>query len=293
MENNSFFDVIVVGGSYAGLAAAMALGRALKTVLVIDSGLPCNRQTPRSHNFLTRDGSAPSEIASVALEQVRRYDTVHFLADLALEGRKVSDGFEIITASGLSFMGSRLVFATGIWDLLPDIRGISECWGISVLHCPFCHGYEVRNEQTAVIGNGAPAHGLASLISNWSRDLTVFTNGPSTLPPGDFEVVDKEIGCLVHKEGRVEEVIFKDLSEAPVRAIYIRPPFEQHCNIPETLGCVLTDEGYLKVDGSLETTVPGVYACGDNASRMRTVANAVAMGTAVGITISREMILHI
>jgi len=297
---NTFFDVIVVGGSYSGLAAAMALGRALKTVLVIDSGLPCNRQTPHSHNFLTQDGSTPKEITANAKKQVRQYDTVAFLDDIATKGNKVQNGFEILTASGRTFFGVKLIFATGIRDILPDIEGLSACWGISALHCPYCHGYEVRNERTGIIGNGEQAFELARLISNWTEDLTLFTNGISTLTSQQelelqhhrIRIVKKEIEYLDHSSGFVQNIVFKDQSKEPVKAIYLRPPFEQHSDIPEMMGCELTEDRYLKIDAFQETTVPGVYAVGDNASRLRTVANAVSMGTAAGIIVSRKMIFE-
>ena len=297
---NTFFDVIVVGGSYSGLAAAMALGRALKTVLVIDSGLPCNRQTPHSHNFLTQDGSTPKEITANAKKQIRQYDTVAFLDDIATKGNKVQNGFEILTASGRTFFGVKLIFATGIRDILPDIEGLSACWGISALHCPYCHGYEVRNERTGIIGNREQAFELASLISNWTEDLTLFTNGISTLTSQQelelqhhrIRIVKKEIEYLDHSSGFVQNIVFKDQSKEPVKAIYLRPLFEQHSDIPEMMGCELTEDRYLKIDAFQETTVPGVYAVGDNASRLRTVANAVSMGTAAGIIVSRKMIFE-
>src|SRR5215210_2082005 len=154
MTDNKHFDVIIVGGSYSGLAAGMALGRALRKVLIIDDGKPCNRQTPFSHNFLTNDGNSPTEIAALANLQVRRYETVKFFEGLATSGIKTENGFEIQVASGETFAAKTLIFATGIIDVLPDIDGLAACWGISVIHCPFCHGYEVRNEKTGILGNG-------------------------------------------------------------------------------------------------------------------------------------------
>lgn len=300
MKKNSVFDVIIIGGSYSGLAAAMALGRALKNVLVIDSGLPCNRQTPHSHNFLTQDGQTPKEIAAIAKQQVAVYDTVSFVAGKAVSGEKTANGFSIQTESGEIWQGSQLIFATGIRDVLPAIKGIAESWGISVLHCPYCHGYEVRNRKTGIIGNGEVAFEQAKLIANWTKELTVFTNGAATftgiqrekLIQHGISIEEKELAALEHTNGQVQNVVFEDHSKKAVDALYIRSPFEQHCNIPEMLGCELTEEGYLKTDASLETTVSGIYACGDNASRMRTVANAVATGTAVGMGLSRKMIME-
>ena len=300
MIGNNTFDVIIVGGSYSGLAAGMALGRALKKVLIIDNGKPCNRQTPFSHNFLTNDGKSPTEIAALANLQVRRYETDKFFNGLATSGIKTINGFEIKVASGETFATKKLIFATGIRDIMSDIDGFAACWGVSVLHCPYCHGYEVRNEVTGLLGNGEFGFDLARLISNWTNNLTLFTNGTSTLTVEQaeklakhgIEIVEKEIERLEHFNGHLQNIIFRDGAKSSINAIYAPTPFEQHCIIPESLGCELSDEGYIKIDSFQETTVKGVYACGDNVTRMRTVANAVAMGTTVGITVSKKMILE-
>ncbi|HEX2627711.1 MAG TPA: FAD-dependent oxidoreductase, partial [Chitinophagaceae bacterium] len=135
------FDVIIIGGSYSGLAAALALGRALKKVLVIDSGQPCNSPTPHSHNFITQDGKTPKEISTLARKQVEKYNTVKFIEGLAISGTKTVTGFEIQTDSTKIFEAKKLIFATGIKDIMPSIKGHAECWGISIIHCPYCHGY--------------------------------------------------------------------------------------------------------------------------------------------------------
>jgi thioredoxin reductase len=294
------YDIIIVGGSYSGLAAGMALGRALKRVLIIDSGLPCNRQTPYSHNFLTRDGEKPAEIAAIGLEQVLKYDTVSFTGGLAVSGRRVEDGFEIVIESGERFFAGRLIFATGIRDITPAIEGVSECWGISVIHCPYCHGYEVRNEKTGILANGDDGFEMSTLISNWTLDLTVYTNGASLfggeqrarLSAHGIVVDERVIVRLEHVSGQLRSVVFEDGSQDPVTAMYVRSPFEQHCKISADLGCELTPEGYLKVDMMQETSIPGVFACGDNTSRMRTVAHAVSSGTMAGVAASRKIIFE-
>jgi thioredoxin reductase len=300
MTDQKDFDVILIGGSYSGLAAAMALGRALKRVLVIDSGEPCNRQTPHSHNFLTHDGKTPKEISILAREQVQKYDTIKFFNGLATKGAKTENGFSIQTASGDTFTARKLIFATGIRDIMPDMNGFAECWGISVLHCPYCHGYEVRNEPTGILGNGEYGFEFSVLISNWTKELTLFTNGKSTLTSEQTEslsihhidIVEKEFETLEHISGQLQRIIFKDGTVSIIKAVYTRPPFEQHCSIPESLGCELTQDGYIKIDASQKTTVYGVYACGDNTTRIRTVANAVAMGTTAGMIVNKEIIFE-
>lgn len=292
------YDVIIVGGSYAGLAAAMAFGRAMRKVLVIDDGKPCNRQTPHSHNFLTNDGKTPAELLAVAKLQLERYETIQIMNGLAIQGSKIVNGFQIETDRGERFAAVKLIFATGIKDLFPTIEGLAACWGISVIHCPYCHGYEVRHEKTGILGNGDMAFDFSALISNWTKDITLFTNGPATFSVGQQErlkqhnipVIEKEIAVLEHHDGILSRIIFKDGSTFTLMVLYAPGPFEQHCKIPEALGCAITAEGYIQIDPTQETTVPGIYAIGDNAAKMRTVANAVAMGTSAGIMISKKMI---
>ncbi len=300
MNENNNFDVIIIGGSYSGLSAAMALGRALKRVLIIDSGKPCNSQTPHSHNFITQDGKTPKEIMMLAKQQVERYNTVEFFSGLAIKGVKKDKGFEIQTESGELFLSKKLIFATGVKDLMSDINGYSECWGISVLHCPYCHGYEVKNEKTGILGNGDYGFEFSSLITNWTKDLTLFTNGKSTLSAEQtiklkdhhIKIVETEINRFDHADGHVQNVILKDGTTFPMKAMYANSLFEQQSPIPKTLGCELTDDGYIKTDTFQKTSVKGIFACGDNTTRMRTVSNAVAMGTKAGMTSSKEIILE-
>jgi len=298
MKDRRDFDVIIIGGSYSGLSAGMALGRALRHVLIIDSGKPCNIQTPHSHNFITNDGKTPKEIAALAKAQVEKYDTVSFFSGLANGGARTENGFEIQTSSGEIFRAKKLIFASGIKDIMADIEGYAECWGISVLHCPYCHGYEVRNLRTGILGNGDYAFEFSNFISNWTKDLTLFTNGKSTLSSSqrekiekhDIKIVEKEIEKLEHTDGFILNIIFKDGTKSPLKALYARAPFKQHCSIPESLGCEMTDLGYIKTDSFQKTTVHGVYACGDNSSRLRTVSYAVSTGTIAGMMVNKEII---
>lgn len=297
MKNKTIFDVIIVGGSYSGLAAAMALGRSLRNVLIIDSEKPCNSQTPHSHNFLTQDGKTPKEISEIARLQVQKYNTINFKKGIAVRASKEDFGFAVKTDFDEIFNAKKLIFATGLKDIFPTMEGFSECWGISILHCPYCHGYEVRNEETGIISNGEIGFEFARLISNWTKTLTIFTNGRSTftkdqtekLSRKSIQINEKEIVKVNHSEGKVESLEFADNSKVKVKAIYARPNFEQHCKIPEDLGCEITEQGLLKVDAFQKTTVKNVYACGDN-SAMRSLAVAVSTGTMAGVVVNKELI---
>ena len=170
----SQFEVIIIGVSYAGLSAAMSLGRAMRNVLVIDSGLPCNRQTPLSHNVITLDGEKPADIAAKAREQVLQYPTVQLINDVAVNGRKTDRGFEIGTRSGKIYEAEKLIFAAGVKDLMPDIPGFAECWGVSVIHCPYCHGWEVRDRRLGVLAMSAFGLHQVQMVRQWSEDVVLF-----------------------------------------------------------------------------------------------------------------------
>ncbi len=296
MTNNHDFEVIIIGGSYAGLSAAMALGRALRKVLIIDSGKPCNRQTPHSHNFITQDGQTPGAIARKAKEQVLKYSTINYINGIAVNGQKTANGFAITTQTGDIFTSQKILFATGLKDIMPSIPGFADCWGISVIHCPYCHGYEVSHQKTGIIANGEAAFHYAQLISNWTKDLTIFTNGISTLTPQQTETISKhnipvietEIDFLDHENGHLRQIVLKDNTRFPLKAVYSKPVFEQHCRIPEELGCALTEQGLLKVDNFQKTTVDHIYACGDNCSN-RAVSVAVATGSMAGAALNNKL----
>ncbi|KAF2509078.1 NAD(P)/FAD-dependent oxidoreductase [Flavobacterium foetidum] len=296
--NSNNFEVIIIGGSYSGLSAAMSLGRSLRRILVIDSGRPCNRQTPHSHNFITHDGEKPAAISAKAKLQVELYPSVQFYNGLALKALKIGQGFEITTESGEIFTCRKILFATGVKDLLPEIKGFADCWGISVLHCPYCHGYEVKNEKTAIIANGEMAFEYAKLISNWTKDLRLCTNGKSeltleqteTLHNHGVQIFEQEIDFLEHDEGYISNIVFKNGEKVGVKAVYARPPFEQHCPIPEALGCELNEQSLVKVDAMQKTNVTGVFASGDCTTPMRSVAIAVSTGSFAGAVINKELI---
>lgn len=298
MDQTGILDVLIIGGSYAGLSAAMALGRSMRKVLIIDSGRPCNRQTPHSHNFITRDGETPAAIAAIAKEQVLQYPTVSWLDGKATAAVKKEFYFEVETASGAVYWSRKILFATGIRDIMPEMEGFAESWGISVLHCPYCHGYEIRHRKLGIIGNGDMGFHLASLIHNWSRDLTIFTNGAADFSPEqlakikshNIEIEEGVLDKLEHKNGYLAAVLLKEGSRHTKDALFARVPFAQHSTLPVALGCATDEQGYIKTDEFKKTSVAGVFAAGDNTTMMRAVSNAVAAGAMAGSMINKELI---
>ncbi|GEM69556.1 thioredoxin reductase [Sphingobacterium mizutaii NBRC 14946 = DSM 11724] len=294
MELKPLYDVIIIGGSYAGLSAAMALGRSLKNTLIIDNGIPCNRQTPHSHNFITQDGEKPKVIAERAREQVAQYKSIEFLNAKAIKGKKLEGKFEIQTEEGDKIFAKKLIFATGIKDLLPEIKGFTACWGISVIHCPYCHGYEFKGKKTAIMIDNEKAFHIAQLVNNLTDNITILTSGKTyfsdvqlqKLKDHHIDIIDKEVLEIVHHLGNINAVTFTDGSQVPFDAIYASVPFIQHSQIPQELGCELNEQGYIKTDSFQMTNIEGVFACGDNTSPMRSVANAVAAGNLTGAMVN-------
>jgi len=294
---NTNFDVIIIGGSYSGLSAAMALGRSRRSVLIIDSGKPCNRFTPHSQNFITHDGDKPAEIAAKAREQVLAYPTVTLIEALAVNALKDSSIFAITTQKGQTYTALKLLFATGVKDDLPDIKGLTDCWGVSAIHCPYCHGYEYRDKATGILGNGDAAYHYALLVSNLTNTLSIYTNGPKNFTPEQLEklnvnniiIYESPVQLVNHDNGYIDSVVLEDNTIPVLSALYVRPQSTQHCTIPQDLGCSLNEQGYITTDMMQKTTIPGIFASGDCCTPMRSVSNAVAQGGMAGAAINAEL----
>ena len=296
-QKQSVYDVIIIGGSYAGLSAAMTLGRSMREVLVIDGGKPCNRFTPHSHNFLTQDGEMPADISAKALEQVKQYDTVSFHQGLALSAHEESNGFSVEVEGGLNFFGKRLILSMGIKDLLPNLSGFKECWGKSVIHCPYCHGYEFRGQKTGIWAGLDHAYHLAMLVNNLTTELSIFVQGEGNFDEGQMEklekhgiqVIESELESISHNGGQITAVETANGVRIALDALYASVPFMLNSDIPKTLGCAITETGHIEVDTMQITNIPGVYACGDCTTPMRSVAKAVAGGNFAGAVANMEL----
>ncbi|AQG77883.1 NAD(P)/FAD-dependent oxidoreductase [Spirosoma montaniterrae] len=291
-------DVLIIGGSYAGLSAALTLARSLRQVLVIDAGQPCNRQTPHSHNFITHDGTPPALIADRAREQVLAYPTVSFVHDFATEAARINSGFVVTTQSGRQYKARKVLLATGVVDQLPVIDGLAECWGISALHCPYCHGYEVAGQRIGVLANGDLAVEMVRLIQQWSKQVTLFTNGPATFSQEqktlfqqlNVPVAESPVLAVVHQEGQVQHLQLADGSAQAVDALFVRPVVAHRNPLAEQLGCESNDMKLIQANEFGQTNVPGLYVAGDNSFPLRAVSVAVANGMKAGSFVNRELI---
>ncbi|WP_338870212.1 NAD(P)/FAD-dependent oxidoreductase [Spirosoma sp. SC4-14] len=292
------YEVIIVGGSAAGLSAALLLGRSLRRLLVIDNGKPANRQTPHSHSFLTRDGISPTELNTIAREQALAYPTVRLIDDTAVTATQHATGFSVTTETGNTYRADRIVLATGLKDELWPIPGFAECWGISVLHCPYCHGYEVHGQALGILANGDAAFEMSRLIYHWSPRLTLFTNGPSTLSveqaeklqKHQIEIIETPITEIPHQNGQLSGLLLADQTHYPLTALFSRPPIVQASDLARQLGCVHNELGFVQVDDFGRTSIPGVFAAGDTHTMMRQVVVAAANGLRTAAMINKELI---
>ncbi len=292
------YDIVIVGGSFAGLAAATQIARARRRVLVIDAGLPRNRFAEHSHGFLGQDGRTPAEILANARRQLLAYPTAKIVDGEATNAEATDSGFRVGTGSGQTFEASRLILATGVRDTLPDIPGLAEQWGKTVLHCPYCHGYEVAGGSLGVLATGPMAIHQAQMIADWG-DVTLFTNGvfvPNaeqmqalrarnvTVEPASVTQVEGDDGLLLKLD---------DGSAQKIKALFTAPRTSMTSTLAEQLGCEFVDGIFgpvIKVDERQQTTVQGVYAAGDAAREPHNVAFAVANGTWAGVAAHQSLI---
>jgi thioredoxin reductase len=287
------FDAIVVGGSFAGLSAALQLARARRRVLVIDAGLPRNRFADAAHGFLGHDGKAPTAILREAMCQLMAYPTVDAVRGEALTAAAEGDGFTVTVSDGRSVRARRLVLATGVADTLPDVPGLKERWGATVLHCPYCHGYEVRDRPLGVLANHPLAAHQAAMIPDW---------GPTTLfTQGRFEPDAEQLAHLALRGVTLErEPVVELLGEAPgldavrladgrvitVNALFVAPSTRMASPLAQQLGCAFDDGVFgpvIRIDDWKATTVPGVFAAGDAARAMHNATLASADGVLAGV----------
>ncbi len=298
IKQDTLFDAIIVGGSFTGLSAALVLGRSMRNVLVIDAGDPCNRRVHHANNFLTQDRKTPKQILKKARKDLAKYETVKIMLAYVMECEKVATGFQVKIHSGEVYKSKKILFATGVLDLLPDVKGFAKCWGRSILHCVYCHGYEVRNEEAGIVGDGPSVLDTIKTISHWSTKITVFTHGPTVLTEKEkaivkaqnIEIVEKEIVAFEHKKGMLTNLLFKDDSKFMVSTIYAKVHSKQHCELPVQMGVEMTEQGNIKVDLYNRTSIHGLFAAGDNTSTYRTISSSVSAGTKAGMFVNGEII---
>ncbi|HWL30302.1 MAG TPA: NAD(P)/FAD-dependent oxidoreductase [Burkholderiaceae bacterium] len=295
----SHSDVIIVGGSYAGLSAALQLARARRQVTIIDAGQRRNRYADTSHGFLTNDGRPAEAIVQQARDEVLSYPTVRWVQDIATRADGVKNDFVLSLESGKRCSALRVVLAFGIVDHLPDIPGLRERWGRSVLHCPYCHGYELRDAPIGVLATSATSmhHGL--MLPDWGK-VTFFINETFAPEHDQLEQLRSRGATIEHEViasigGEQADVTLADGRRIALGGLFVLPATALASPLAEQLGCAI-EEGsagpYIQTDASKETTVAGVFACGDAARPSGSVALAVGDGALAGVATHLSLVFE-
>lgn len=298
LTKGMIFDAIIIGGSYAGLSAAMQLARARRQVLVIDGGQRRNRFVEYSHGFLGQDGKNASAIASEGKTQLMAYKTVSWVEGQATSVTRQDDGFAVAVEGQQTYQARRLILATGVTDDLPTIEGLAERWGRSIFHCPYCHGYEIDNGRIGVLASGPLSQHHAMMLPDWGK-VTLFTNNC-------YEPDAEQLAAL-HKRGvtietaavrrisGVATVELQDGRQLTMDGLFTMSTIRINSPFAEQLACEMTEGpmgAVIRTNEIKATSVAGVFACGDAARMAGNVATAVADGAMAGVAAHQSMIFE-
>ena len=288
-------DVLIIGGSHAGLSAAMALGRLRRSVLIVDAGKPRNEMSEHANNIAGLDGINPEELRKQAINDLKKYKTIEFLKGKVNKVLKKKDLFIATLDSGAIVEARKVILSYGVKDKLLNIDGIEKVWGKSVFHCPYCHGYEYKDKRIGFIGNGQFAEHIVPMLFSLSRDITIFTTGPEEfsdelkekLKNNRIKVYREPIIGFEMSSDVLSGLVLKDKELVAIDATFAGPIFPMLTNssIAEELGCENNEMGFIAVDNMGMTSVEGVYAAGDIMTMRHSVVGAMATGQIAGSAI--------
>ena len=289
-------DVVIIGGGAAGLSAALVLARARRRVLVVDSGAPRNRPAAHMHGFLSRDGMPPRDLLAVGKAEVEGYGGT-FLSAAVTGLVRVADGFEVVTGAGERLAARRLLVATGLRDELPDLPGLRERWARDVLHCPYCHGWEVRDQQLGVIWNGPDTARFAQIVRQWTTDIVLFAPAGALADDQRSQLAARDIDVV---EGVVAEVLVDDdhlsgvrMADGPVvrrEALFVPPRLVPNNDLLNQLGCDSDEHGWVVTGLFGATSAPGVWVAGNVGNPRAQVITAAGEGSAAAIAINADLV---
>ncbi|MBP1203022.1 thioredoxin reductase [Duganella sp. 1411] len=295
-------DVIIIGGSFAGLAAALQLGRARRKVTVLDTCRPRNRFAGHSHGLLGHDHKPPLDILAEARQQLARYPTVRLVHARADSISGAIDDFCVVTDDNESLRARRLILSYGVADQMPDVPGFADGWGTSIVPCPYCDGFEVAGQHWGLVWSGPPSHNYVRLYQDWTGTLTVFADGHDIAPDiradlarRNTSVVDGRIAEIARHGSHHATVKLDTGADVAVDILFAHPRNKPSASLHESLGLATVETPLgiaLKVDERRETSIPGIYAAGDLANPlMPSVTTAIAHGATAGISAQQSMLV--
>ncbi|HZC72340.1 MAG TPA: NAD(P)/FAD-dependent oxidoreductase [Jatrophihabitans sp.] len=293
----SDFDVVVIGGGAAGLSAALVLSRARRRVLVVDAGAPRNAPAAHMHGFLSRDGLPPADLLAAGRDEVLGYGGQLVTGTVTEVAHDATSGFRVGPAGGRSVAARRLLVATGLRDELPDVAGLAERWARDVLHCPYCHGYEVRDQRIGVLGGSPDAVRYAQLVRQWSDDVVLFVPAGELSADDGSQLAARAIGVVA---GRVSRVVVEDDRMRGVEVddgrvvdrdvVFVPPRFVPNSDLLAALGCAFDEQGWVVADRFGRTSVDGVWVAGNVANPRAQVITAAGEGSAAAIAINADLV---
>lgn len=290
-------DCAIIGGGPAGLSAALVVGRGRKQVIVFDDELPRNRVTQESHGFITNDGMTPFEIRQAGEADLQKYPNIKIKRNRIVDIQKKEESFTLLTDEGDTFEAKKIILATGLQDILPEIEGIHDVYGKTLFSCPFCDGWELKDKALALIAENQRALHMAKLLSNWTKDLIVFTNGhvlaeedKALLAAHSIQVIDVPIVSIDHDNGQLRALQLENGETVKREGGFVASEFKQSAPFAEKLGCQMTKNAGIETDILGRTTVSGVFACGDNLGGPAQLVLAAAAGSQAGMGVIHELV---
>ncbi|MFL6100102.1 MAG: NAD(P)/FAD-dependent oxidoreductase [Actinomycetales bacterium] len=292
------YDVVVIGGGAAGLSAALVLSRARRSVLVVDAGSPRNAPTAHMHGFLSRDGMAPADLIRIGGAEVVTYGGEIANATVDRVTRSDVAGFDMLLADGRRVSARRLLVATGLRDELPEVHGLRERWARDVLHCPYCHGWEVRDQRLGVLSGGSPdSVKYAQIVRQWSSDVVLFVPPDSLTVDDRAELLARAVGIIegeatrvVVAEDRLTGLEMSDGRRIDRDALFVPPRFVPNSRLLDQLGCQVDDRGWVVKDATGLTSIPGVWVAGNVANPRAQVITAAGEGSAAAIALNADLV---